>query len=120
MARYPRPLKPGDRIGVTAPVERGRAAHRPRVEACVTSLRTGFDVVVGWCLDGTPTSLRPGGTGSRAHRDARRPQIRAVFPPWGGETAIDLLDLLDWDALAAVEPTWVVGFSDRPRPGSCH
>ena len=35
-----------------------------------------------------------------------------MFPPWGGETAIDLLDVLDWDALAAVEPTWVVGFSD--------
>ena len=40
------------------------------------------------------------------------PDIRAVFPPWGGETAVDLLDLLDWEALAAVEPTWVIGFSD--------
>ena len=30
----------------------------------------------------------------------------------GGETAINLLDVLDWEALAAVEPTWVIGFSD--------
>jgi muramoyltetrapeptide carboxypeptidase LdcA involved in peptidoglycan recycling len=40
------------------------------------------------------------------------PTIRCVIPPWGGETAIDLVDLLDWDALAAAEPTWLVGFSD--------
>jgi muramoyltetrapeptide carboxypeptidase LdcA involved in peptidoglycan recycling len=26
--------------------------------------------------------------------------------------AIDLLDVLDWDALAAADPTWLVGFSD--------
>ena len=40
------------------------------------------------------------------------PRIRAVVPPWGGETGIDLLDLLDLDAVAAAEPTWCVGFSD--------
>lgn len=40
------------------------------------------------------------------------PSIRCVLPPWGGETAIDLVDLLDWDALAAAEPTWLVGYSD--------
>ena len=40
------------------------------------------------------------------------PAIRAVVPPWGGELAIDLLDRIDWDALAAAEPTWLVGFSD--------
>lgn len=40
------------------------------------------------------------------------PTIRCVVPPWGGETAIDLLDLLDWRALASAEPTWLVGFSD--------
>src|SRR5699024_9284398 len=40
------------------------------------------------------------------------PARRAVGPPWVGETAIALSPLLDWDALAAAEPTWVVGFSD--------
>jgi muramoyltetrapeptide carboxypeptidase len=42
----------------------------------------------------------------------RDPSIRAVIPPWGGETAIDLVDQLDWDALAQAEPTWLVGYSD--------
>lgn len=40
------------------------------------------------------------------------PEIRAVVPPWGGETAIDLIDLIDWEQIAAAEPTWMVGFSD--------
>ncbi len=40
------------------------------------------------------------------------PMIRAVVPPWGGETAIDVLALLDWEAIADAEPTWIVGYSD--------
>src|SRR6478735_9826952 len=40
------------------------------------------------------------------------PTIRAVVPPWGGELAIDLLPLLDWDAIASAEPPWFVGCSD--------
>ena len=40
------------------------------------------------------------------------PDIHCVVPPWGGETAIDMVDLLDWDALAEAEPTWLVGYSD--------
>ncbi|CAM5608381.1 LD-carboxypeptidase OS=Streptomyces tendae OX=1932 GN=F3L20_11600 PE=3 SV=1 [Streptomyces tendae] len=40
------------------------------------------------------------------------PDIRAVVPPWGGELAVDLVPLLDWDRLREAEPTWVVGYSD--------
>ena len=40
------------------------------------------------------------------------PAVRAVVPPWGGDTAIDLLPLLDWDAIDAATPTWLVGLSD--------
>ncbi|WP_278258535.1 S66 peptidase family protein [Nocardioides convexus] len=40
------------------------------------------------------------------------PAVRCVLPPWGGETAIDLVDLIDWDTLASAEPTWLVGYSD--------
>jgi len=42
----------------------------------------------------------------------RDPDVRAVVPPWGGELAIDLLDQLDLDDLATLDPTWVVGYSD--------
>ncbi len=40
------------------------------------------------------------------------PVVRAVVPPWGGETGIDVLPLLDFAALAEAEPTWFVGYSD--------
>lgn len=73
----------------------------------------GYDVVVGDCLDGATHVSAP-----KAERAAELmamltdSAIAAVVPPWGGETAIDLLDQLDWDRLADAEPTWLVGFSD--------
>lgn len=73
----------------------------------------GYDVVVGDCMDGTGHISAPA-----PQRAAELmallvdPTIRAVVPPWGGETAIDLLPLLDWPAIAAAEPTWMVGYSD--------
>ena len=112
--RFPAPLRPGDRIGVTAPSSGVGSDLWPRVEFALGWLRErGYDVVVGECM--------AGGSHLSAPKQARAaeltamltdPSIRAVVPPWGGETAIDLLDALDWDALAAADPTWVVGYSD--------
>ena len=112
--RFPRPLQPGDRIGVTAPSSGIQPAMRARFEVAVSSLRDrGYDVVLGECL-GTPSIVS-----APKEQRAREltallvdPTIRAVVPPWGGELAIDLLDQLDWSALAAAEPTWFVGYSD--------
>ena len=70
-------------------------------------------MVPGDCLYGGERHLRPEGAAGRgADRDARDPAIRAVAPPWGGELAIDLLDLVDWEAMREADPTWLVGFSD--------
>lgn len=114
MVRYPAPLRPGDRIGVTAPSAGVDDALWPRLEVAVGWLRRkGFDVEVGDCIQ-APTHVS-------ASRDARAaelqrmltdPTIRCVIPPWGGETAIDLLPLIDFDAVAAAQPTWAVGYSD--------
>ena len=98
----PAPLRPGDRIGVTSPSS-GVPQHLwPRFEHAVQSLRDrGYDVVVGDCMDGSGLTSAP-----KEQRAAELtamltdPSIRAVVPPWGGDTAIDLLDQLDWDALA--------------------
>ncbi len=112
--RFPRPLRPGDRIGVTSPSAGASGDAATRIEFCVEWLRRrGYDVVVGECMDGTGLTSAPA-----EHRAAELtrmladPDIHCVVPPWGGETAIDLVDLLDWEALAAAEPTWLVGFSD--------
>ncbi|MGI9155994.1 MAG: S66 family peptidase [Marmoricola sp.] len=112
--RYPRPLRPGDTIGVTSPSSGVQAPMASRMEVALDALRSrGYDLVVGECMaaDG-PTSA--GRTARAAELTAMLtdPAIRAVVPPWGGELAVDLLDQLDWDALAAAEPTWLVGFSD--------
>ena len=112
--RFPAPLRPGDRIGVTSPSS-GVAPHmEDRLDVAVATLdKRGYDVVVGECMSADRVVSAP--KEQRAAELAAMlldPTIRAVVPPWGGELAIDLLDQLDWDALAAAEPTWLVGFSD--------
>jgi muramoyltetrapeptide carboxypeptidase len=112
--RFARPLQPGDRIGVTAPSSGIQPGMLARFDVAVKSLEArGYDVVLGECL-GTPSVVSAPKEQRAAELTAMLadPEIRAVVPPWGGELAIDLLDRLDWDALAAAEPTWLVGWSD--------
>ncbi len=111
---FPRALQPGDRIGVTSPSSGVDARLRPRLEAGVDALRArGFEVVVGECMSGDRvTSATKERRAAELMSMLLDPTVRAVVPPWGGELSIDLLDQLDWEALAAVEPTWTVGFSD--------
>lgn len=113
--RFPRPLRPGDRIGVTSPSSGVTAELWPRLEASLDALRErGYEVVLGECMSGDGVTSAP-----KQQRAAELvgmlcdPEIAAVVPPWGGEVAIDLPDQLDWDALAAAEPTWYVGWSDN-------
>ena len=113
--RFPRPLAPGDRIGITSP-SAGVGAHAwPRVEFAIDWLRErGYDVVVGECMSADRWVSAP-----KEQRAAELtamlldPSVRAVVPPWGGAgTALDLLDQLDFAAIAEADPTWVVGYSD--------
>ncbi len=113
--RFPRPLRPGDTIGVTAPSSGVQPPLLARLDvACEHLRRRGYEVRRGAVLE-TPD----GGVAAPAAQRAAEltamlcdPDVRAVVPPWGGELAIQVLDHLDWDALAAAEPTWLVGWSD--------
>jgi muramoyltetrapeptide carboxypeptidase len=114
MTRFPRPLAPGDRIAVTSPSSGVTSEVLPRLEFDLQWLRDrGYDVVVGKCMSGDLVRSAP-----KEERAAELveflcdPAVAAVVPPFGGELAIDLLDQLDWDRLAAAEPTWLVGWSD--------
>lgn len=112
--RYPRPLRSGDTIAVTAPSAGVEPRHEGRLDFALNWLRNkGFEVVEGNCLRGGSQVSAPVADRA-AELDAflTDPQIRAVVPPWGGETAIDLVDLLDYEAIRRSEPTWVVGYSD--------
>lgn len=113
--RFPRPLRPGDRVAVTSPSAGVSEDARPRVEFSIEWLRArGFEVVVGECMSADRWVSAP-----KAQRAAELTgmltdaSIRAIVPPWGGAgTALDLLDQLDYEAIAETEPTWVVGYSD--------
>lgn len=112
--RYPAPLQPGDRIGVTSPSSGVDEQFRPRLDFAVANLRQrGYDVVVGECMDGSGILSAP--VEERAAELTAMltdPSIRAVVPPWGGEHASDLLLRLDFAKLAEADPTWFVGYSD--------
>ena len=113
--RFPSPLRLGDTIGVTSPSAGVGGAAAERIDFSMGWLRErGYEVEVGECMSGDGYVSAP--KEQRAAELTRMlvdPSIRAVVPPWGGPgTALDLLDQLDYDAITAAEPTWLVGFSD--------
>ena len=112
--RYPTPLQPGDRIGVTCPSSGIDVALQKRLQVAIQTVEArGYEVVVGECMDGATHVSAPAADRARELMDMLTdPSVKAVVPPWGGETAIDLLPLIDWDALRTADPTWVVGYSD--------
>ncbi|MGW5676377.1 S66 family peptidase [Streptomyces sp. NPDC003860] len=112
--RYPAPLRPGDRVGVTSPSSGVPKELRKRLDVAVQDVRDrGYEVVIGQCMDGSGhVSASAAERAGELMSMLTDPTIKAVVPPWGGETAIDLVPLLDWDGLRDAEPTWLVGYSD--------
>ena len=115
LPRYPAPLRAGSRIAVTAPSSGVRPPLHPRLDLNLAHLRAqGFVVEEGDCLRDEQLSA----SASAAARAVElthfllRDDIDAVFPPWGGELAIELLDRLDWPALQTARPKWLIGYSD--------
>ncbi|QHC29406.1 S66 family peptidase [Streptomyces sp. HF10] len=112
--RYPRPLRPGDRVGVTSPSSGVAGPLRGRLDVAIREVeRRGYEVVVGRCMDGTTHISAPAADrAAELTQMLTDPAVRAVVPPWGGETAIDLMSHLDFEAIGRAEPTWLVGYSD--------
>ena len=113
--RFPRPLHPGDLIAVTAPSSGVSGAALARLDLVLDYLRSrGYRVVEGECLRNEINSA----SAPRAQRAQELlrvlndPQVSAVFPPWGGELASELLALIDFEALSDLEPKWLLGYSD--------
>ena len=112
--RYPAPLQPGDRIGITAPSSGVPEVLIPRLQFAISTLRTlGYEVTVGQCVVGE--GIVSGTAEDRAAELTAMltdPLIRAVVPPWGGDLAVELLPHLDFNEINRAEPTWLVGLSD--------
>lgn len=113
--RYPRPLRPGDTIAVVSPSAGVRAPMHSRLDAALQALASRGLVVREGALLRQQTA---GASGTAAERAAELmnalldDDVTAVIPPWGGELAIEILRLLDFDRLARVRPKWLTGFSD--------
>lgn len=113
--RWPAPLRAGDRIVVTAPSSGVPPPLHPRLDLVLGHLRAqGFMVEEGRCLREQHGSASAPADERAAElmQALLRDDVAAVFPPWGGELAMELLDRLDWAALAGARPKWLIGFSD--------
>ena len=113
--RYPTPLSRGHRIFVTAPSSGVEPALHARLDLTLQHLRNqGFVVEEGACLRQEVRSA----SAPAARRAAElmqallRDDVAAIIPPWGGELAIEVLNLLDWAAFARARPKWLLGYSD--------
>ena len=112
--RYPRPLRDGDVIGITAPSAGVGPELEPRLEFCVDSLRRlGYEPRLGDCLLSDKIVSAP--ARDRAQELTAMlldDTVAAVLPPWGGELLIDTFPYLDFAGLAAATPKWIIGYSD--------
>ena len=113
--RYPAPLNPGDTIGITAPSSGVLPQLHARLNLCISHLKSlGFKVIEGDCLRQNAKHVS-GSCEARVHdlfELWKSPDVKAIFPPWGGELLIHLLPRIDFAELAAMAPKWILGYSD--------
>lgn len=113
--KLPSPLRPGAVIGVTATSSGVEPQQHDRLDLALEMLRKrGFKVVEGECLRGhyKNTSAPAPERAAELMRFLTDPEIDAVMPPWGGQRAIELLPLLDFERLKSTPAKWFSGFSD--------
>ncbi len=115
MTKFPKPLRPGDLIAVTAPSSGVTGAAIDRLDLVLRHLRSlGYRVIEGQCLrnEHKDASAPHAARAQELSRFLIDPEVSAIFPPWGGELASELLDDVDFASLKSVTPKWLLGFSD--------
>lgn len=112
LIRYPKTLRPGQTIGVTAPSSGvSEPLHHLVHEAKKQFENREYLVEIG---DTVWTQVK-GASASREVRAAElkamfnNPTINAIIPPWGGEILMEILPLIKWEEF---EPKWILGYSD--------
>ncbi len=112
--RFPRPLKPGGTIGVCAPSAGVPKAVEARYSFAVDYLKAlGYNVVTRGTIVTDDIVSGPAQQRARDLQDLLLdPNVDAVLPPWGGELLIGILPFVEWSALRAAPPPWLIGYSD--------
>ncbi len=115
MIKFPKPLVSGCTIAVTAPSSGVSGAALGRLDLVLAFVRSqGYTVVEGACLRSQHKDASASATARAQELTSYLldQAIAAVLPPWGGELASEILDLIDFDALRSAEPKWFLGYSD--------
>ena len=110
----PRALRPGDTIGLFCPSEPLTEDRQERVAKGVRLFENlGYRVREGANL--YKRSFYMAGTRQERAEDINEllhdHRVRALWTAWGGKSANQILDLIDWDQMIK-DPKLVIGFSD--------
>ena len=115
MIHFPKPLKPGDLIAVTAPSSGVPGPLQARLDLVLDHLHSqGYRILEGQCLrnEYKDASAPKEDRARELVEFLQNPDVAAIIPPWGGELATELLDLIPFASLQKVAPKWVLGYSD--------
>ncbi|MCQ4086326.1 S66 peptidase family protein [Saccharibacillus sp. JS10] len=111
MIRYPQ-LQKGTKIGVTAPSSGVKSdLHDLLKQAMARMGNEGFAVSGGdtvWTqhkAKSAPAVLRA----KELNQMLQNPEIGLIFPPWGGELLIEVLEHINYEAMG---DKWILGYSD--------
>ncbi|WP_025027303.1 S66 family peptidase [Caldalkalibacillus mannanilyticus] len=111
MITYPF-LESGATIGVTAPSSGvQRNLHTMFTTACNRLEMKGYKIVCGETV-WTQHKAKSAPAKKRAdefNNMMRNEQIQMIFPPWGGELLIEVLEYIDFDH---IQEKWILGYSD--------
>jgi len=105
--KYPTPLKIGSKIAITAFSSGVTDNCHQRLNIVIDNLKNlGFKVVEGQCLreDIKHVSASKNKRAQELMDFLCDDSIDAIMPPWGGELAMDILPLLDYEHLKSVKP----------------
>lgn len=115
MIHFPKPLKPGDLIAVTAPSSGVPSPLQARLDLVLSYVRAkGYRIIEGQCLrhEHKDASAPKADRARELVEFLKNPEVAAIIPPWGGKLATEVLDLISFTALREVTPKWVLGYSD--------
>ncbi len=115
MICFPKPLKPGSLIAVTAPSSGVPGPLQARLDLVLGHLRTeGYSIIEGQCLrhEYKDASAPKEDRAREFSGFLQHPEVAAIIPPWGGELATELLELIPFATFKDMPPKWVMGFSD--------
>ncbi|MDN4608446.1 S66 family peptidase [Sporosarcina highlanderae] len=111
MIRYPY-LPDGATISITAPSSGVRKELEELVKQAVDRMESkGFRTVIGetvWTQEkakSAPALIRA----EELNNMLQDEEIDLIFPPWGGELLIEILEYLEFEN---VPPKWILGYSD--------